>query len=159
MEANEEEDGGELWNVETLLKYWSSSSSNDTNNDHVDDKDDGNNNNNNTLHSNPTKKQRVLLICRERIQSTTTTINETTTVQPILKALSKIPPKTSIAFLIGPEGGWSPYEESLFDFYGSSEEKSTNIQCISLGPSILRAETAAITAVGAWSLYCDYVSG
>ena len=40
---------------------------------------------------------------------------------------------------IGPEGGWSPEEESLFDTNGW--------KAVSLGPRILRAETAAITAL------------
>jgi 16S rRNA (uracil1498-N3)-methyltransferase len=40
---------------------------------------------------------------------------------------------------IGPEGGWAPEEEALFDANGW--------QAVSLGPRILRAETAAITAM------------
>jgi 16S rRNA (uracil1498-N3)-methyltransferase len=40
---------------------------------------------------------------------------------------------------IGPEGGWAPEEESLFDANGW--------RAVSLGPRILRAETAAMTAL------------
>ncbi|HEX5234058.1 MAG TPA: 16S rRNA (uracil(1498)-N(3))-methyltransferase [Silvibacterium sp.] len=40
---------------------------------------------------------------------------------------------------IGPEGGWTPEEEALFDDEGW--------RSVSLGPRILRAETAAITAM------------
>jgi 16S rRNA (uracil1498-N3)-methyltransferase len=40
---------------------------------------------------------------------------------------------------IGPEGGWAPEEEALFDANGW--------RAVSLGPRILRAETAAITAL------------
>jgi 16S rRNA (uracil1498-N3)-methyltransferase len=40
---------------------------------------------------------------------------------------------------IGPEGGWAPEEESLFDANGW--------RAVSLGPRILRAETAAIAAM------------
>jgi 16S rRNA (uracil1498-N3)-methyltransferase len=40
---------------------------------------------------------------------------------------------------IGPEGGWAPEEEALFDANGW--------RAASLGPRILRAETAAITAL------------
>jgi 16S rRNA (uracil1498-N3)-methyltransferase len=40
---------------------------------------------------------------------------------------------------IGPEGGWAPEEEALFDANGW--------QAVSLGPRILRAETAAIAAL------------
>jgi 16S rRNA (uracil1498-N3)-methyltransferase len=39
----------------------------------------------------------------------------------------------------GPEGGWAPDEEALFDANGW--------QAVSLGPRILRAETAAIAAL------------
>jgi 16S rRNA (uracil1498-N3)-methyltransferase len=40
---------------------------------------------------------------------------------------------------IGPEGGWAPEEEALFDAH--------EWQAVSLGPRILRAETAAIAAL------------
>ncbi len=40
---------------------------------------------------------------------------------------------------IGPEGGWAPEEEALFDANGW--------RAASLGPRILRAETAAIAAL------------
>jgi 16S rRNA (uracil1498-N3)-methyltransferase len=40
---------------------------------------------------------------------------------------------------IGPEGGWAPAEEALFDANGW--------RAVSLGPRILRAETAAIAAL------------
>lgn len=45
----------------------------------------------------------------------------------------------AIEIAIGPEGGWTPDEEGLFDTNGW--------KAVSLGPRILRAETAAITAV------------
>jgi 16S rRNA (uracil1498-N3)-methyltransferase len=44
-----------------------------------------------------------------------------------------------LEFAIGPEGGWAPDEEALFDANGW--------RAVSLGPRILRAETAAITAL------------
>ncbi len=46
-------------------------------------------------------------------------------------------PELEIA--VGPEGGWAPEEEALFDANGW--------RAVSLGPRILRAETAAITAL------------
>jgi 16S rRNA (uracil1498-N3)-methyltransferase len=46
-------------------------------------------------------------------------------------------PELEIA--IGPEGGWAPEEAALFDTHGW--------RAVSLGPRILRAETAAITAL------------
>ena len=44
----------------------------------------------------------------------------------------------SIQLAVGPEGGWTAEEEALFDAEGWKS--------VSLGPRILRAETAAITA-------------
>jgi len=45
----------------------------------------------------------------------------------------------SLELAIGPEGGWAPAEEALFDANGW--------RAASLGPRILRAETAAIAAL------------
>jgi 16S rRNA (uracil1498-N3)-methyltransferase len=48
---------------------------------------------------------------------------------------------------IGPEGGWAPEEEALFDANGW--------RAVSLGPRILRAETAAIAALAVVSSYLE----
>jgi 16S rRNA (uracil1498-N3)-methyltransferase len=45
----------------------------------------------------------------------------------------------AIRIAVGPEGGWTGEEEALFD--------AENWKAVSLGPRILRAETAAITAM------------
>jgi 16S rRNA (uracil1498-N3)-methyltransferase len=45
----------------------------------------------------------------------------------------------TLEIAIGPEGGWAPEEEALFDANGW--------RAASLGPRILRAETAAIAAL------------
>jgi 16S rRNA (uracil1498-N3)-methyltransferase len=47
--------------------------------------------------------------------------------------------KPSVHFAVGPEGGWTAEEEALF--------VSEGWQPVSLGPRILRAETAGITAI------------
>jgi 16S rRNA (uracil1498-N3)-methyltransferase len=47
-----------------------------------------------------------------------------------------VPP---IRMAVGPEGGWAAEEEAMFD--------AENWKAVSLGPRILRAETAAITAL------------
>jgi 16S rRNA (uracil1498-N3)-methyltransferase len=49
------------------------------------------------------------------------------------------PPGTTHALAIGPEGGWTPEEMSLFTEH--------QWQPVTLGPRILRAETAAIAAI------------
>jgi len=48
---------------------------------------------------------------------------------------------------IGPEGGWAPEEEALFDANGW--------RAVSLGPRILRAETAAISALAVVASYLE----
>mmetsp|Transcript_24829 Transcript_24829/g.37740 ORF Transcript_24829/g.37740 Transcript_24829/m.37740 type:complete len:350 (-) Transcript_24829:316-1365(-) len=75
-------------------------------------------------------EDRALLICRERSPK----------AGPILSNLMNGPSK--VAFLIGPEGGWSPEEEACFE---KAEGKGA-ICSVSLGSSVLRAETAAIAA-------------
>jgi len=47
--------------------------------------------------------------------------------------------KPAVRFAVGPEGGWTAEEEALFT--------SEGWQPVSLGPRILRAETAGITAM------------
>ena len=54
-------------------------------------------------------------------------------------------PRLEIA--IGPEGGWAPEEEALFDANGW--------RAASLGPRILRAETAAIAALAVVASYLE----
>ena len=47
--------------------------------------------------------------------------------------------RPAVHFAVGPEGGWTAEEEALF--------QSEGWQPVSLGPRILRAETAGITAM------------
>lgn len=89
---------------------------------------------------------RKLMICRERSE-------QNNDVQPVLNALRE---NKNVAFLVGPEGGWSKEEESMFDAICSQYiGEESPIQSVSLGSSVLRAETACIMAVGAWSLVHD----
>ena len=53
----------------------------------------------------------------------------------------------SLELAIGPEGGWAPDEEALFDINGW--------RAVSLGPRILRAETAAIAALAVVGSYLE----
>ena len=59
---------------------------------------------------------------------------QATTLTSALKATS-----TTLAIAIGPEGGWTPEEMTLFTQHAW--------QPVTLGPRILRAETAAIAAI------------
>jgi 16S rRNA (uracil1498-N3)-methyltransferase len=91
-------------------------------------------------------KEKQLLICRERTAPSSV---------PVLKLLEHLHTNdvlTRVAFVVGPEGGWSTAEEELCDQYTS---RCTNIHCVSLGSSILRAETAAIAAASAYMLRED----
>jgi 16S rRNA (uracil1498-N3)-methyltransferase len=62
-------------------------------------------------------------------------LDESGQAPPILCAL----PKNQVALLVGPEGGWTERERE--------EAVAAGWQPVSLGPAILRAETAAIAAI------------
>ena len=74
---------------------------------------------------------RIVLAEQER----TTTLRHA--IEEAIDAAKEEMPTLEIA--IGPEGGWAPAEEALFDDNGW--------RATSLGPRILRAETAAIAAL------------
>jgi 16S rRNA (uracil1498-N3)-methyltransferase len=74
---------------------------------------------------------RIVLAEQER----TTTLRRL--IEEAVEAAGEEMPALEIA--IGPEGGWSPAEEALFDANGW--------RAATLGPRILRAETAAIAAL------------
>lgn len=75
-------------------------------------------------------------------------------VVPVLQALRE---NNRVAFLVGPEGGWSAVEERTFDEICSQYDGmgESPVRCVSLGSSILRAETACLLVVGAWALLND----
>jgi len=75
--------------------------------------------------------KRIVLAEQER----STTLR--TALQNAIGAAGAEMPELELA--IGPEGGWAPEEEALFDAKGWL--------AVSLGPRILRAETAAIAAL------------
>ena len=98
-------------------------------------------------------KNRTLLICRER-GSSEDVYGGRSKVIPVLQALKD---NRRVSFLIGPEGGWTSDEEAVFDEVcaKNSGMKDAPVQCVSLGSNVLRAETASMLAVGAWSLMND----
>ena len=63
------------------------------------------------------------------------------------EALAKMERGMRVGVLIGPEGGFEPKEIDLAVEAGGV--------CVSLGARILRAETAAITAVGMCMLHAE----
>ena len=77
------------------------------------------------------KKKRLVLAEQER----STTLRDA--MQEAISTAGADMPDLEIA--IGPEGGWAPEEEALFDANGW--------RAVSLGPRILRAETAVIAAL------------
>jgi 16S rRNA (uracil1498-N3)-methyltransferase len=66
-------------------------------------------------------------------------LDEERTGDPILKAVSVPAMPESIALLVGPEGGWTDLERE--------QSKAAGWKSVSLGPQILRAETAVIAAL------------
>lgn len=76
-------------------------------------------------------------------QERTTTLRHA--LKEALAAAGTEMPALEIA--IGPEGGWAPAEEALFDANGW--------RAVSLGPRILRAETAAIAALAVVASYLE----
>ncbi|MDR3749965.1 MAG: RsmE family RNA methyltransferase [Terracidiphilus sp.] len=82
---------------------------------------------------------RIVLAEQER----TTTLRNA--LDEAMAAAEEEMPTLEIA--IGPEGGWAPSEEALFDANGW--------RAASLGPRILRAETAAIAALAVVASYLE----
>jgi 16S rRNA (uracil1498-N3)-methyltransferase len=82
----------------------------------------------------------------EREQSPTRVLlSETEQSLTLSQALSSRIQNTALA--IGPEGGWTPEEMSLF-----TQHQWTHV---TLGPRILRAETAAIAAIAIASTFLN----
>lgn len=86
----------------------------------------------------------VMLTDRVRTESTAKRIvlaeqERSTTLRVALEEAIAGAQTPAIEIAIGPEGGWAPDEEALYDAHGW--------KAVSLGPRILRAETAAITAL------------
>ncbi|WP_348264449.1 RsmE family RNA methyltransferase [Telmatobacter sp. DSM 110680] len=79
----------------------------------------------------PSKAKRIVLAEQERSTTLRAALHEAITA-----AGAEMP---ELELAIGPEGGWATEEEALFDANGW--------QAASLGPRILRAETAAIAAL------------
>lgn len=68
--------------------------------------------------------------------------NEARTAPEISSALARFDAGTPASILIGPEGGFAPEEMTAIEAIGSALP-------VSLGPRILRADTAAVAAIAA----------
>ncbi len=86
-----------------------------------------------------TEATRIVLAEQERTTTLRSAVEEAQTA-----AGNKMP---VLELAIGPEGGWAPAEEALFDANGW--------RAVSLGPRILRAETAAISALAVVASYLE----
>ena len=64
---------------------------------------------------------------------------------PSMAAALAASPPCSAAILIGPEGGFAPEEREML-------RARPFVTPVSLGPRVLRAETAAIVAVSLWQM-------
>ncbi|PHS29108.1 MAG: 16S rRNA (uracil(1498)-N(3))-methyltransferase [Robiginitomaculum sp.] len=62
---------------------------------------------------------------------------------PMLESLQRDPPGQKAAILIGPEGGFTPEERA-------SLRACAFVRPVTLGPRILRADTAAVAALSLW---------
>jgi 16S rRNA (uracil1498-N3)-methyltransferase len=87
-----------------------------------------------------------ILVCRER-----------TRAQSMWQALNDMhqdEPRPVVMILVGPEGGWSRHEEEMLDRL--ERDYSGFVSNISLGPLVLRAETAAMAAMATFAMYQDH---
>lgn len=67
--------------------------------------------------------------------------------EPLVPALRQLTPATRLAIMIGPEGDFSKNEYALAQAKG--------VIAVSLGPTVLKVETAAITTVAVTRLFFD----
>jgi 16S rRNA (uracil1498-N3)-methyltransferase len=59
--------------------------------------------------------------------------------QPLAQALQSVAGNTPVLFLSGPEGGLNPHEDAV--------ARAAGFVPVTLGPRVLRAETAALAAL------------
>lgn len=59
--------------------------------------------------------------------------------EPLRAVLQRLPMPNRLLLMVGPEGGWSPAEVSA--------ARAANVTPVTLGPRILRTETAALVAI------------
>ncbi len=75
-------------------------------------------------------------------------MDESRTGEPLLEVLGKLPRGGPLAVLVGPEGGFAPEEIHML-------EALPFVRKVSLGPRVLRAETAALAALAGVLFWMD----
>jgi 16S rRNA (uracil1498-N3)-methyltransferase len=71
--------------------------------------------------------------------STRVLLSETENRARLTDAIQEHPPGGDLLLSVGPEGGWTDAEQDLY--------RKAGWNIVTLGPTVLRAETAAIAAV------------
>ena len=106
----------------------------------------------------------TLLICRERHNTVSVwdalekiyTDNQKIDENDIVSTLSPNIYKTkAVVFLIGPEGGWSPTEQRMFNVL--ERDFPDHIYNVALSRTILRTETAAMTAMSTFAIHRNHI--
>jgi 16S rRNA (uracil1498-N3)-methyltransferase len=87
---------------------------------------------------------RIVLAEQERTTTLRHALEEALVKEESASSGTRMP---ALELALGPEGGWAPEEEALFDANGW--------RAVSLGPRILRAETAAIAALAVVASYLE----
>jgi 16S rRNA (uracil1498-N3)-methyltransferase len=87
-----------------------------------------------------------LTLWQQRVQTSALFWGDPASQMSLLEAVHAQPLPSARGFLIGPEGGWSPSECDWLQSHASI------LKPTSLGPTILRAETAAILGLGVLSV-------
>lgn len=98
----------------------------------------------------PEQKLETMLAMRDR-DDVLVFCDEAAPVASPLKALAGIVPDAPISVLIGPEGGFSDQERALL-------LAQTNVITVSLGPRIMRADTAAVAALAFVQAVCGDIT-
>ena len=128
--------GAELWSVEAVANEVARKGGDGDENliENVSSKDE--------IETETETEQHLWLVCRERSESSPPIL--TVLEDSVSNSNDQLP--TTIHLLVGPEGGWSPRELEVFSLI-------QQVRFVSLGSSVLRAETAAITAVASVTMH------
>ncbi|GKY91628.1 hypothetical protein MPSEU_000134700 [Mayamaea pseudoterrestris] len=103
-----------------------------------------------TSNSERNQLQTKMLFCRERGEHALPVLD---VLRRLMQSCQGVADEPQISFVVGPEGGWSGREQALMDDLAKKHPDDAFI--VSLGGNVLRAETAAMTAIAAYTLFTD----